>query len=437
VKVDKTAKNSGANARFYVFWRKHGSWYGSDHVSTTSRSWTRKTVLGSVPEDATEILAGLYHHPSGTTGGNAFFRHVQVENGETITPYAKDPTRGWAAGPNRLKIDGGEVLSGTIGASEIDASTVLADNLLATSAHIESELQMPASGAINIANSTTGGILLGDFSLSGSGAESGTLWSSDLSVSNNGQKSETKTYSVSTADVTGWTLVVEMDYDIDISPDASGEVTLEINCSNGQSKTASTGSIAFSSEGTLTATINLGSHTSSIDVTRTVRASADPKGNGSSTATAEHPASVDISNARDFIGPEGTKWRDSTDSLMVEISGGPPGKNVGSGDIWISGNYLPSSDRRLKSGIAALEDPIDRIMGLAGRTYQKNGRPGAGLVAQEVEGVFDEIVREGEYYSLNYDGLHALHVEVEKDHEKRIRKLEKENERLRRQMKQD
>jgi hypothetical protein len=66
------------------------------------------------------------------------------------------------------------------------------------------------------------------------------------------------------------------------------------------------------------------------------------------------------------------------------------------------------------------------LKSINGVTFEKDGESGAGVIAQDVIGIFDEVV---DYYSINgyginYNGLHALTIEAVKDHETRISKLE-------------
>ncbi|MGR3810354.1 tail fiber domain-containing protein [Jiulongibacter sp. NS-SX5] len=97
------------------------------------------------------------------------------------------------------------------------------------------------------------------------------------------------------------------------------------------------------------------------------------------------------------------------------------------GDMDIDGTLTQSSDRRLKKEIVALENSSQRLSNLEGVNYywkdeHKDQQLQTGLIAQEVQRIFPELVNEGEdgYLSVNYIGLIPHLLEAYKD-------LQKEN----------
>ncbi|MDD3263852.1 MAG: tail fiber domain-containing protein [Candidatus Nanoarchaeia archaeon] len=104
----------------------------------------------------------------------------------------------------------------------------------------------------------------------------------------------------------------------------------------------------------------------------------------------------------------------------------PGAKLQVNGDIKANAFYY-NSDLRLKTNISVIENPIDKIMQLEGVEFnwKENGEKSIGLIAQEVEKVFPEIVSSsGEYKSVGYANLVAPLIEAVKYQQKEIKDLE-------------
>ncbi|MEO1654191.1 MAG: tail fiber domain-containing protein, partial [Bacteroidota bacterium] len=96
-------------------------------------------------------------------------------------------------------------------------------------------------------------------------------------------------------------------------------------------------------------------------------------------------------------------------------------------------NYLSISDKRLKQNIQPIPQAMDKLMRVKGVTYQFNRKgvaakgisPGQqlGLIAQEVEKVFPELVEADDqgYKAINYIGLIPVLIEALKEQEARHR----------------
>ncbi len=101
------------------------------------------------------------------------------------------------------------------------------------------------------------------------------------------------------------------------------------------------------------------------------------------------------------------------------------GKVNNSYKFTITGNGLASggtwtpSDTRLKENVREIEGPMEKVMDLSGVTYNYNenpllpeslvGQQSAGVLAQEVEEVLPELIRESDgLKAVNYDGLIGL-----------------------------
>ena len=98
-----------------------------------------------------------------------------------------------------------------------------------------------------------------------------------------------------------------------------------------------------------------------------------------------------------------------------------------SGNILATGTITPNSDIAFKKDIKPLTNVLNKVTQLLGInfTYKNNNEKSMGLVAQDVEKVFPELVRGEEgNKSLNYMGLTGALIEAIKELSARIEALE-------------
>ena len=102
------------------------------------------------------------------------------------------------------------------------------------------------------------------------------------------------------------------------------------------------------------------------------------------------------------------------------------------GDFTVTGNITATSDRRLKSDLEVIPDAIDKINNLNGYTFTKDEQRATGVIAQEVQAVLPEAVKETEngYLSVAYGNMVGLLIEGMKEQQKQIDQLKEEIERL-------
>ena len=100
--------------------------------------------------------------------------------------------------------------------------------------------------------------------------------------------------------------------------------------------------------------------------------------------------------------------------------------NAASGTIVVSSNLTVSSDMRLKDNIQPLGDTMVNILKLDAKSYTREGREEIGLIAQDVQNVYPELVVEdgNGMLAVNYQALSAILINGIKDQEARIQKLE-------------
>ena len=92
-------------------------------------------------------------------------------------------------------------------------------------------------------------------------------------------------------------------------------------------------------------------------------------------------------------------------------------------------DFNTTSDENLKDNIRTIEDPLAKVVQIRGVNFdwKETQKPSVGVIAQEVEKVFPELVANGEKKTVNYNGLIGLLIEVVKEQQTQINSL---NERL-------
>ena len=166
-------------------------------------------------------------------------------------------------------------------------------------------------------------------------------------------------------------------------------------------------------------------------------------GNSGNTRRARIRKKIQSSDrALEFYASTGTSdeeirfFRDNTGEVMRTFSNGNVGIGTSSsssdklrveGDISASGSITPGSDVSYKKDIKPLANVLSKVTQLLGVnfTYKKNNEKSMGLIAQDVEKVFPELVKgqEGEK-SLNYMGLTGALIEAIKELEAKVAALE-------------
>jgi hypothetical protein len=97
------------------------------------------------------------------------------------------------------------------------------------------------------------------------------------------------------------------------------------------------------------------------------------------------------------------------------------------GDVMITGvttstDFNSASDINLKTNIKTIENPIEKIIQINGVTFnwKKDARPSVGVIAQEIEKVFPELVQGEDPKTVNYNGLVGLLIECIKEQQVEI-----------------
>jgi hypothetical protein len=128
----------------------------------------------------------------------------------------------------------------------------------------------------------------------------------------------------------------------------------------------------------------------------------------------------------------------SITSVSLPLSGGTMTGNIamggndisGAGDITASGtitglDFNTTSDITLKHNLQPVSNPLEKISKLSGYTFNwnHNDKPAVGVMAQEVEKVFPEMVATGTdgYKRVNYDALVPVLIEAIKELSSKIK----------------
>jgi len=115
--------------------------------------------------------------------------------------------------------------------------------------------------------------------------------------------------------------------------------------------------------------------------------------------------------------------------------------NVNGGDAHFDGNVYAystttSSDRKLKKNIQSLEGSLEKVLGLRGVSFEwkKNNKKSIGFIAQEVQEVVPDLVKNNrkehdgvvteEHLGVDYGNITALLVEAVKEQQALINRLE-------------
>ena len=138
-----------------------------------------------------------------------------------------------------------------------------------------------------------------------------------------------------------------------------------------------------------------------------------------------------------FAGASITGVTTITELADLNVSGVSTVGFVTARDVWVSGMITAQdvnslSDRRVKENIRNIEKPLDKIDRINGVKFDfiNSGKKSMGVIAQEVEQVFPELIS-GEFpKSVNYNGLIGLLIESVKELKQQNETMQAEIERL-------
>jgi Chaperone of endosialidase len=121
---------------------------------------------------------------------------------------------------------------------------------------------------------------------------------------------------------------------------------------------------------------------------------------------------------------------DNNDALFLNWNTGQPvviGQDAITADLHVSGDIFLSSDARLKTDVAPITGALAKLQEIRGVAFSRHTpdipfdrsiqRRDVGVIAQEVEAVFPELVDSGSgrYKGVNYIGLTGVLIEASKE----------------------
>ena len=147
-----------------------------------------------------------------------------------------------------------------------------------------------------------------------------------------------------------------------------------------------------------------------------------------STVTGSATA-ANSANTLFVIGNGSESWSKS-DAFKVMANGDTTVSN----DLTVGGDIVVSSDARLKANIVSLGSTLAKLLLIDGKSYtmKKNGKQKIGVLAQDIQKVFPELVTtdDKDMLAVNYQGLVPVLINALKEQDDKISRLEKLVEKL-------
>ena len=163
---------------------------------------------------------------------------------------------------------------------------------------------------------------------------------------------------------------------------------------------------------------SMGYYTTASDYASTVIGQYNSSGSSATSAD-----SFSTSNTAFVIG-NGTNSSNKSDAFKVMFNGDATVSN----DLTVSGDVVISSDARLKSNIVSLGSTLPKLLQIDGKSYEMKGKQKIGVLAQEIQEVFPELVSEddNEMLAVNYQGLVPVLINALKEQDAKMKEQQSE-----------
>jgi hypothetical protein len=131
-----------------------------------------------------------------------------------------------------------------------------------------------------------------------------------------------------------------------------------------------------------------------------------------------------------FVIGNGPTFQSKSDAFKVMANGDTTVSN----DLTVGGDIVVSSDARLKANIVSLGSTLAKLLLIDGKSYtmKKDGKQKIGVLAQDIQKVFPELVTtdDKDMLAVNYQGLVPVLINALKEQDDKISRLEKIVEKL-------
>jgi hypothetical protein len=139
-------------------------------------------------------------------------------------------------------------------------------------------------------------------------------------------------------------------------------------------------------------------------------------GQYNSSGSSATSADLFSASAPAFVIGNGTDGDNRSDALVVKFNG----------DATLAGNLNVNSDARLKANIISLGSTLAKLLQIDGKSYtmkkDENKKQKIGLLAQDIEKVFPELVSESNgIKSVNYQGLIPVLINALKEQDSKMK----------------
>jgi hypothetical protein len=92
--------------------------------------------------------------------------------------------------------------------------------------------------------------------------------------------------------------------------------------------------------------------------------------------------------------------------------------------VTAGGDVTAFSDMRIKHDIKTIEGALAKVSDMRGVYFKRNdGEAGTGVIAQEIENILPEVVKDGEYKSVAYGNMVGILIEAIKELKAEVEKL--------------
>ena len=120
-----------------------------------------------------------------------------------------------------------------------------------------------------------------------------------------------------------------------------------------------------------------------------------------------------------FFGNDGGS---TVTALTLDMSAA--GAATFNSSVTAGGDVTAFSDMRIKHDIETIEGALAKVSDMRGVYFKRNnGEAGTGVIAQEIENILPEVVKDGEYKSVAYGNMVGILIEAIKELKAEVEKL--------------